>query len=80
MLTEFDQNTIAYLTAALESVCKKIPPEMDSHDLRKRIADAMIECARSRNRDYVDFQKAGTVVLEEATRQPSLWQRLWKRK
>lgn len=42
MLIELDQSTLAYMTAALEGVCKKIPPEKDSGDLRKRIADAMI--------------------------------------
>jgi len=35
-----DQNTIAKMTAALEYVCKKIPPDKDSNALRKRIGDA----------------------------------------
>lgn len=29
MLTKMDQNTIAKMTAALEYVCKKIPPDKD---------------------------------------------------
>jgi len=36
MLTKMDQNTIAKMTAALEYVCKKIPPDKDSNALRKR--------------------------------------------
>jgi hypothetical protein len=36
MLTEFDQNTIANMTAALVYVCKKIPADRDSSELRKQ--------------------------------------------
>jgi hypothetical protein len=43
MLIEFDQSTLANMTAALEKVCSKLPAERDSHETRKRIADAMIE-------------------------------------
>jgi hypothetical protein len=39
MLTEFDQNTIANMTAALDYVCKKIPADRDSTELRKQIAN-----------------------------------------
>jgi hypothetical protein len=70
MLTGFDQNTIANMTAALEYVCKKIPPEKDSHDLRKRIGDAMIECANNGKRTFIDFQNSGMVVLDEFLRPP----------
>ena len=47
MLTKMDQNTIAKMTAALEYVCKKIPPDIDSNELRTHIADAIAETARS---------------------------------
>jgi len=30
MLIEFDQTTIANMTAALDSVCKRIPPHKDA--------------------------------------------------
>ena len=59
MLTKMDQNTIAKMTAALEYVCKKIPPDKDSNELRKRIGDAIVECANSRNGSLSDFQNAG---------------------
>ena len=65
MLTEFDQNTIANMTAALESVCKKIPAGADSHALRKSIADAMVAHANSGTRTFADFQTAGLKALEE---------------
>jgi len=44
MLTEFDQTTIANMTAALDYVCKKIPADKDSNELRKRIGDVGV-CA-----------------------------------
>lgn len=70
MLTKMDQNTIAKMTAALEYVCKKIPPDKDSNELRKRIGDAIVECANSRNGSLSDFQNAGSKVLEEIMRPP----------
>jgi len=70
MLIEFDQNTMANMTAALEFVCKKIPADKDNHDTRKRIADAMVTCAKAGNRSYVDFQNAGFRTLDEITRPP----------
>ena len=66
MLIQLDQSTLAYMTAALEGVCKRIPPEKDSSDLRKRIADAMISCANNNHHTYVDFEEAGLNVLNEA--------------
>ena len=35
MLLTLDQTTVANMTAALEHVCKQIPPEKDSHVVRK---------------------------------------------
>jgi hypothetical protein len=70
MLTEFDQNTIANMTAALEYVCKRIPLDKDSPDLRKQIGTAMIQCANRGLRTFIDFQNAGTNVLTEALRPP----------
>jgi hypothetical protein len=81
MLTELDQNTLANMTAALENVCKKIPAENDSNDLRKRIADEMIACARGRiQTSFIDFQRAGLSVLEETNSpsKPSLLGRLFR--
>ena len=65
MLTEFDQNTIANMTLALEYVCKRIPPDKDSYEVRKRIADAMVACGLAGRRSLFDFQDAGTKVLDE---------------
>ena len=68
MLIEHDQNIIANMTAALDSVCKKIPSGFDRHETRKRIADAMIACARTGKRTFTDFRSAGMQVLDEMPR------------
>jgi hypothetical protein len=68
MLTEFDQSTIANMTAALDYVCKKIPPDKDSNELRKRVADQLIRCARTGKRTLFDLQESGLQVLKEATK------------
>lgn len=65
MLIEYDQTTLANMTAALDSVCKKISAGQDSPELRKRIADAMIRVARDGRRSFVDFRAAGINVLSE---------------
>jgi hypothetical protein len=65
MLTEFDQTTIANMTAALDFVCKKIPSDKDSNELRKRIGDELVRCARMGRRSLIDLQQAGMKVMEE---------------
>lgn len=65
MLIEYDQTTLANMTAALDSVCKKLSADQDSPQLRKRIADAMIKVAREGRRSFADFQAAGMSVLSE---------------
>ena len=66
MLLNLDQNTLAYMTAALEDVCKRIPPGKDSSELRKQIADAMVASAKAYRRSFSDFEEAGMKVLEQA--------------
>jgi hypothetical protein len=74
MLTKFDQTTIANMTAALDFVCKKIPADKDSNELRKRIGDELVRCARMGRRSLIDLQQAGMKVMEEtATPTRSSW-------
>jgi len=70
MLTEFNQNTTANMTGALDYVCKKIPADKDSNELRKRIAGDLIRCARSGKRTLTDLQNAGLLVVKK-TAQPA---------
>jgi hypothetical protein len=60
--------TIANMTAALEYVCNKIPADKDGHEIRKRIADAIMACGHAGRRTLVDFQETGLEVLEEIVR------------
>ena len=68
MLIEFDQSTMANMTAALEFVCKQLPADKDSHQTRKQIADAIISRAKAGCRTLEDFHEAGLEVLTEMTR------------
>lgn len=68
MLTEFDQTTIANMTAALEYVCKKIPADRDTHAFRKLIGDAIIRSADSGRRSYIELQTAGMQALDNSLR------------
>lgn len=70
MLIGFDQNTIANMTAALEYVCKEIPHDKDTHELRKLLGDAMIRSANSGRNTYVDLQKAGLKALDKILQPP----------
>jgi hypothetical protein len=65
MLTEFDQTTIANMTAALDYVCKKIPPDKDTNELRKRIADELQRCAHTGRRSLIELQNTGMNVLNQ---------------
>jgi hypothetical protein len=67
---DFDQTTMANMTAALEQICNRLPPDSDTHENRKRIADAMIAFARSGGCTLRDFQSLGSETLKEMT-QPS---------
>ena len=66
-MTLIDQSTMANMTAALEHACNKLPPDKDTHENRKRIADAMIAYARSGSRTLSDFESLGSKTLEEIT-------------
>jgi hypothetical protein len=67
------------MTAALEYVCKKIPAERDTHELRKRIADVMIACANDGTRTFIDLQNAGLKAMEETLSPSAAAQRTSKR-
>ncbi len=46
---KFDQTTLANMTAALEYVCRKLPPDRDNNAIRKYIAEEIV-AASSRGR------------------------------
>jgi hypothetical protein len=65
MLINFDQSTIANMTAALEYTCKRLPAEHDNHQNRKRIAEAVKARAKAGPCTYVDLERAGLNLLNE---------------
>lgn len=69
MLAEFDQSTIATLTAALDYVCKNIPADQDSHELRKLIADELVECVRTGRGQLTELRNAGLDIVKRETGQ-----------
>jgi hypothetical protein len=79
MLSDFDQSTIANMTAALDFVCEKIGADRDSNELRKRIADELIECARMGRHTLINLKQAGLKILEEGAKPTkSNWHGWWR--
>jgi ketopantoate reductase len=79
MLSDFDQSTIANMTAALDFVCKKIRADRDSNELRKRIADELMRCARMGGRTLIDLEQAGMKILKETTNPTKpIWFGWWR--
>jgi hypothetical protein len=77
MLSDFDQSTIANMTAALDFVCKKIGADRDSNELRKRIADELMRSARMGRHSLIDLKQAGMKVLEESAKPTSRTKPAW---
>ena len=79
MLLTLDQTTVANMTAALEHVCKQIPPEKDSHVVRKAIADAMLAGANSGVRSLPQLQEIGFAKLKEIVQPKKRGWRWWRK-
>jgi ketopantoate reductase len=77
MLT-LDQSTIANMTAALDFVCKKIPADKDSKELRKRIADELLRSAHAGRITLIELQQAGMKIVEEIKPSRSSWFGWWR--
>jgi hypothetical protein len=77
MLNDFDQSTIANMTAALDFVCKKIGADRDSNELRKRIADELMRSARMGRHSLIALKQAGMKVLEEGAKPTRQTKPVW---
>ena len=62
-MLEFDTNTLAFMTAALEQSCKKLND--DSPDARKFIAERLKQCARTGRGSMAALSKAGDDAVAE---------------
>ncbi|MCP4615883.1 MAG: hypothetical protein GY844_05560 [Bradyrhizobium sp.] len=57
-MLEFDNSTLANMTAALDHGCKLLSGEIDTSENRKRIGDAIIGAAKSQKRTLVHLIEA----------------------
>ena len=57
----FDRRTLANMEVALDRVCAKTPGG-DTHEVRKRVADAILQCARSGKKTLGALTEAGDRV------------------
>ncbi|MEI9923481.1 MAG: hypothetical protein WDN50_08095 [Bradyrhizobium sp.] len=81
MLTEFDQSTIANMTAALNYVCKKIPMALDGNELRKmNCGRASSMCAHWADARCLIFNKlASRSWTKQRNRQAPCWLGWWRK-
>ena len=63
-MLEFENSTLANMTAALDHGCKMLSGDFDTSDNRKRIGDAIIAAARSHKRSLPQLVE---VAEDEAT-------------
>lgn len=59
---DFDSRTLANMNVALERVCGKTPCGQE-HDVRKRVAQAIVRCARTGKSTLGALTEAGEKVL-----------------
>ena len=62
-MLEFENSTLANMTAALEHGCKMLAGDFDTSENRKRIGDALISAARLRKVSLIQLTE---VAQEEA--------------
>lgn len=58
-MLQFDQSTLANMTAALEYVCRKLPPDKDNPAIRKYIADEILSAALKGQTSHGDLAGVG---------------------
>ncbi|QOG16352.1 MULTISPECIES: hypothetical protein [Bradyrhizobium] len=66
-MKKFDNRTKANLDVVLEEVCRGLPHGGD-HELRRRIADRMLESAVAGNTTLAGLAEVAKAALAEATK------------
>lgn len=64
-LLKFDQTTLANMTAALEYVCRKLPPDRDNPAVRKHIAEEIIATANEGQTAFGQLTNVGLKVVNQ---------------
>lgn len=62
-MLQFDQSTLANMTAALEYVCRKLPPDKDNPAIRKYIADEILAEAQKGKVSHGELASVGLRVV-----------------
>ena len=63
-ILDFDQSTLANMTAALEYVCRKLPPDRDNPAIRKYIAAQIVEMAHKGSTSLGDLTQTGLNIVQ----------------
>jgi hypothetical protein len=63
-MLQFDQSTLANMTAALEYVCRKLPPDKDNQTLRKYIADELLAACQKGQTSHEDLVGVGLKAVD----------------
>ena len=70
-LLKFDQTTLANMTAALEYIYLKLPPDRDSPAIRKQVAQVLVSTADSGQVSLSELKNAGLDVVNTDLFPPS---------
>ena len=62
-ILNFDQTTLANMTAALEYVCRKLPPERDNPAIRKYVAEEIVAACERGKTTLGDLNGVGLGVV-----------------
>ncbi|MBR1153627.1 hypothetical protein [Bradyrhizobium sp. JYMT SZCCT0428] len=60
-----DQTTVANMAAALDYVCRKLPPERDNPAVRTHIADEIVVAANNGQTSLGDLTDIGLKVVND---------------
>ena len=66
-MTQLDDRTMANLDVVLEEVCRSLPRGGD-HELRKQIAESLLDSAMKGNRTLSGLTEVANAALEKATK------------
>lgn len=62
IMDNFSEQTLAHMEVALGKACELLPGEMDSHEVRKRIAEMILDRATQGDRSLASLTEAGIVA------------------
>ena len=62
-MLQFDQSTLANMTAALEYVCRKLPPDRDNPAIRKHIAAEIVAACQKGQTSHEDLASVGLKIV-----------------